>query len=82
MLGWIHEKMVSQKSTPKGGRFFTSGSIVTGNNTSACKDLCVLGEVCSTVVGNDVSNNTHTFDPSSRGGRSSRKPSTGGSLDG
>jgi len=37
MLGWIREKMAIQKSAPGGGRFFASGLIVAGNNTSTCK---------------------------------------------
>jgi hypothetical protein len=43
MLGWIHEKMVSQESTPRGGRFSASGLTVVGNIASACNGLCVAG---------------------------------------
>jgi hypothetical protein len=34
MLGWIHEKMVIQKSTLRGGRFFTSDPTTVGNDAS------------------------------------------------
>jgi hypothetical protein len=38
MLGWIRETMATQESTPKGGRFFASNSIVIGNGPSTCSD--------------------------------------------
>ncbi len=34
MLGWICEKMAIQESTPGGGRFFASNSIVVKNGPS------------------------------------------------
>jgi len=40
MLGWIREKIVIPESAPRGGRFFASGSITTGNNTLACNHPC------------------------------------------
>jgi len=44
MLGWICEKLATPELAPKGGRFFASGSITAGNNTSACSDLCAPSE--------------------------------------
>jgi hypothetical protein len=90
MLGWIHEKMATQESTPGGGRFSAFGSIVVGNGASTCNDLCTPGEDCSTAVGNSSWDNAHTFDPSSKGERLGIEPSalvqhaqrTGGSLSG
>jgi hypothetical protein len=76
MLGWICEKMATLKSDPGGGRFSASNSTTVGNGTSACNDLCALGENCSTVVGNGSWDNTHTFNLSSRGKRLSEEPST------
>jgi len=32
MLGWICEKMATQESTPRSGRFSTFGSIIIGND--------------------------------------------------
>jgi len=40
MLGWIREKMAIPESTPRGGRFFASGSIAVGNDISACSNPC------------------------------------------
>ncbi len=33
MLGWIHEKLVIQESTPRGGRFYASNSTTIGNDS-------------------------------------------------
>ncbi len=66
MLGWIREKMATQESAPKGGRFFASNSTITGNGTSTCSDLCVLGEDYSIAAGNGSWENAHTSDLSSR----------------
>jgi len=52
MLGWIHEKMAIQESAPRGGRFFTSGSIVVGNDVLACSGPCIIGGACLIAVGN------------------------------
>jgi hypothetical protein len=41
MLGWIHEKMATPESAPKGDKLSASGSITAGNDTLACNDLCV-----------------------------------------
>jgi len=43
MLGWIREKMVILELAPRGGRFFASGLITAGNDTSACNDPCAPG---------------------------------------
>jgi hypothetical protein len=48
MLGWICEKMATQKLAPRGGRFFASGSTIVRNNASAC----AFQEDYSTDVGN------------------------------
>jgi hypothetical protein len=69
MLGWIREKMDTQESTPRGGRFFASGSIIVGNDALACSNPCVLGENYSVAVSNSFWDNAHTFDSSSRGER-------------
>jgi len=90
MLGWIHEKMATPESTPRGGRFFASSSITTRNGASACNESCALGEDYSITTRNSSWDNVHTFDLSSKGKRSGRKPSIlvqctqrmGGSLDG
>jgi len=55
MLGWIHEKMTTLESTPRGGKISISSSTATGNDISACNDLCAPSENSSTVVGNDIS---------------------------
>jgi hypothetical protein len=34
MLGWIHEKMATQESTPRGGKLSASNSIVIRNSPS------------------------------------------------
>ncbi len=34
MLGWIHEKMATQESTPRGGGLSASNSIVVRNEPS------------------------------------------------
>ncbi len=90
MLGWIREKMATQESTPGGGRFSASGSIVARNGTSACNDPCVLSENYSTTTGNGSWDKAPTFDSFSRGERLGIKPSAlvqhtqriGGSSDG
>ncbi len=90
MLGWIREKMATQESIPKSGRFFAFGSTVVRNGTSICSDSCALGKDYLTTTGNGSWNNTHIFDSFSRGERLGRKPSalvqhalrTGGSSDG
>jgi len=46
MLGWICEKMATPKSTPKGGRFYASGSITVGNGASTYNNPCALGRDC------------------------------------
>jgi hypothetical protein len=76
MLGWIHEKMIIQESAQRGGRFFASGSIVTGNGALACNDPCVPCEDCSTVVRNGSWDNAHTSDPSNRGERLDEESNT------
>jgi hypothetical protein len=53
MLGWIREKMAIQKSTSRGGKFFTSSSTIIGNGASACNDPCVPSKDCSTIVRNN-----------------------------
>jgi hypothetical protein len=75
MLGWIHEKMATQKSTLGGGKFYTSGSTAVENNALACNDPCALGRGCSTAVGNGSWDNAHTSNPSSRGERLGGEPS-------
>jgi len=40
MLGWIHEKMATLELAPRGGMFSTSSSIIAGNDTLACSNLC------------------------------------------
>jgi hypothetical protein len=52
MLGWIHEKMATQESTPGGGRFSTFDSMVVENGTSTCNGSCITSEGYSTVAGN------------------------------
>ncbi len=65
MLGWIHEKMAIQESTPRGGKFFASGP--TGP--------CVAGGDYLTTTRNDSWDNTCTSDLSSKGERLGREPS-------
>jgi len=48
MLGWIREKMATQESTPRGGRFFPFDSTIAKNNALACNDPCVPSEDYST----------------------------------
>jgi hypothetical protein len=43
MLGWIREKMVIQKSTLGGGRFFASGPTAIGDGASAYNGLYIAG---------------------------------------
>jgi hypothetical protein len=43
MLGWICEKMATQESAPRGGRFSTFGLIAVRNGASTCSGLCVVG---------------------------------------
>jgi hypothetical protein len=43
MLGWIREKMVTQKSTLRGGRFFTSDPTAVGNGASTCNGMYIAG---------------------------------------
>jgi hypothetical protein len=76
MLGWIYEKMAIQESTPRGGKFSASGSIVAKNDTSACNNPCTLGKDCSTAARNDSWDNAHTSDPSSKGERLGGEPNT------
>jgi len=76
MLGWIREKMAIPKSAPKGGRFFASSSIIIGNNTSTCNNLCAPYGDCSTATGNSSWDNAHTSDSFSRGKRLGEKPTT------
>jgi hypothetical protein len=54
MLGWIHEKMATQKSALGGGRFLAFGLIVIENGASSCSNSCTLGGDCSTAVGNSL----------------------------
>jgi len=90
MLGWICEKMAIQESTLGGGRFSASNSTIVRNGASTYNDSCAPGENYSTVVGNGSSDNTHTFDLSTRDERLGGEPSTlvqraqhmGGSSDG
>ncbi len=82
--------MATQESTPKGGRFFTSGSTIVKNGTSACNYPCAPSENYSTAAKNSSWDNAHTSNPSNRDERSGRQPSvlvqhaqrTGGSSDG
>jgi hypothetical protein len=53
MLGRVHEKMVTQESTPGGDMFFASSSTVVGNGALICNDPCVPGEDFSAAVGNN-----------------------------
>jgi hypothetical protein len=53
MLGWIREKMDTQKSALGCGRFSTSSSTVVGNGVSTCSDSCAPSEVFSIAAGND-----------------------------
>jgi hypothetical protein len=48
MLGWICEKMATQESALKGGKFSTFGSTVVGNGASAYNDPCAPGGDYST----------------------------------
>jgi len=43
MLGWIREKMATQTSALRGGRFSTFGSTDAGNGASTCNHPCTLG---------------------------------------
>jgi hypothetical protein len=91
MLGWIHEKMAIQESTPGGGRFFASSSTIARNSTSVSNDPCILSEdyltatkndswdnahTYLTTTKNDSWDNAHTFDSSSKGERLGKEPST------
>jgi hypothetical protein len=58
------------------GRFFTFGSTTVRNSASVCNDPCALGKDYSTAAGNGSWDNAHTFDPSSKGKRLGREPST------
>jgi hypothetical protein len=90
MLGSIREKMATQESAPRGGRFSTSDSTIIGNGTSVCNDMCALGKDCSIITKNSSWDNAYTFDSSNRGERLSKEPNvlvqraqrTSGSLDG
>jgi hypothetical protein len=90
MLGWIHEKMATPKSAPRGGKFSVFGSTTIGKGASTWNNPCTLGKDCSTAVRNSSWDNAHTFDPFSKGKRLGKKPSTlvqhaqhiGGSLGG
>jgi hypothetical protein len=87
---WIREKMATQESALRGGKFSVLGSTVDGNGTLACSDSCAPGEDCSTVFGNGSWDNAHTSGLSSRVERLGKKPSallqhpqcTGGNSDG
>jgi hypothetical protein len=46
--------MATPKLAPGGGRFFAFGSTIVRNDASICNDLCILGEDCSTTVGNGL----------------------------
>jgi hypothetical protein len=50
ILGLIREKMATQESVPRSGKFFAFGSIVIGNSALAYSDPCALGEDCSTIA--------------------------------
>jgi hypothetical protein len=76
MLGSIREKMATQKLALGGDMFFASDSTAVGNDTSVCNSLCVAGEDCSTIAGNDYWDNAHTSDPSSRCERLGGEPNT------
>jgi hypothetical protein len=52
ILSKICEKMATQESALRGGRFFAFGSIAVGNDTLACSGPCTICRACSTVVGN------------------------------
>jgi hypothetical protein len=52
MLGWIREKMATQESMLRGGRFSASGSIVIGSGASTCNDLCTTLGGYSTATAN------------------------------
>jgi hypothetical protein len=90
MLGWIREKMATQESAPKGGKFFAFSSTAIRNSALACSDTCAPSGDCSTAIGNGYWDNTHTSDLSNRGERLGGEPSTlvqsaqrtSGSLDG
>jgi len=51
MLGWIHEKMATLKSAPRGGKFSTYGSITVGNDTLTCNDSCAPSEDAQLLLG-------------------------------
>jgi hypothetical protein len=82
--------MVTQESTPGGGRFSTSISTTTKNGASVYSDPCAPSGDYSTAVGNNSWDNAHTSKPSSRGERLGGELSTlvqlaqltGGSSDG
>jgi hypothetical protein len=82
--------MITQESTPRGGKFYVFDSTVVRNDASTCNYPCAPSEDYLTVVGNSSWDIAHTFDPSSRGERLGREPSalvqhtqhTGGNLDG
>jgi hypothetical protein len=82
--------MATPESAPRGGKFFTSSSIIVGNYALTCNNLCAPGEDCSTAVGYSSLDNTHTSDSFNKGKRLGGQPSTlvqhaqrtGGSSDG
>jgi len=76
MLGWICEKMATPKSTLGGGMFYAFGSTTVGNGVSACNNLCAPSEDYSTVAKNGSWDNTHTFNPFSKGKRLGGEPNT------
>jgi len=76
MLGLIREKMATQESTPRGGKFSTSSSTAARNGALACNDPCVPGEDCSTAIRNSSCDNAHTSNLSSKGERLGGEPST------
>jgi hypothetical protein len=76
MLGWIREKIVTQESTPRGGRFSACGSITARNGASTCNDPCIPSGDCSIAIGNSSWDNAHTFNSSNRGERLGGEPNT------
>jgi hypothetical protein len=68
--------MATLESALGGGKFSASGSTTAGNDTSVWSDPCVPGGDYSTIVRNGFWDNTHTSNPSSKGKRLGREPST------
>jgi hypothetical protein len=90
MMGSIREKMATQESAPRGGKFSAFGSTTAGNGALAYSGPCIGGGDCSTAVTNASWDNAYTFDPFSMGERLGGEPSilvqrtqcTSGSSDG